>query len=141
MWLETQLIMNDSQLQCPVDKGFLRGSGYVATPEMVNFVAKMGDPPEPQKPTAPPNGWSVRLGYSQKYAIYVHENLGGYYIRPKNAQALHWRVGGKDIFAKWVYMPPNPNAKYLENPLNQALPGFKDRIKERVLNDYMEALY
>lgn len=45
------------------------------------------------------------------YAVYVEFGTPPHLIRPKNAKALHWKSGKKDVFAKVVHHPgtrPNP---------------------------------
>lgn len=58
LYQKGEAIMTDSKLECPVDKGFLRGSGYVAPPDL-----RFKDP-------------VVEIGYGKKYGPYVHERRG-----------------------------------------------------------------
>lgn len=53
-----QSIMTDSKKECPVYKGFLRGSGYVN--------------PNAGSPTRP----ATEIGYGKEYGPYVHEIRG-----------------------------------------------------------------
>lgn len=53
-----------------------------------------------------------------EYAKYVEFGTPPHIIRPKNAKALHWKAGGKDVFAAAVHHPgtrPNP---FIRNTFN-----------------------
>jgi len=59
---------------------------------------------------------SVKLGYSAEYAIYVHENLSAYHAPPTKA-------------------------KFLEDPVRRSMPGFANRVGERLKGFLAEGLY
>ncbi len=64
-------------------------------------------------------GVSVLVGYTAKYAIYVHEGTGVFGpehkpIVPVNAKALSWMSGGEQVFAMSVQ--GSPGRKFLEGP-------------------------
>jgi hypothetical protein len=72
----------------------------------------------------------VPFGYGTDYALWVHENTTGYWVKAKNKKALAFSIEGSEtIIVKRVWIPPNPNAKFLENPVLQhkdELPGELD---------------
>jgi hypothetical protein len=141
MWNEGSLILEDSQNICPVQYGILRGSGYVADPEVTLFPSKSGSAPNANAPRSSKRVYRVKIGYTAKYALYVHENLEGYFIRPINAKALRFKVGGDVVFAKRVWMPPHPQAKFLEKPYLAAIQGMGTRLAFRVMERIKEAFY
>lgn len=49
------------------------------------------------------------------YALYVHEGTRPHVIRPKNAQALRFNVGGREVFAKRVDHPGTKARPFLRN--------------------------
>ena len=49
------------------------------------------------------------------YALYVHEGTRAHVIRPKNAQALRFNVGGREVFAKRVDHPGTKARPFLRN--------------------------
>jgi len=57
LYLEAEALMSESKKQCPVDFGFLRGSGYVTQPSY-------GKEPV------------VEVGYGKEYGPHVHERRG-----------------------------------------------------------------
>lgn len=66
---EAHLIMADSQKECPIDTGRLRGSAYVEQQESGDVV--------------------VEMGYADiEYAIYVHEDLTKEHHYPTKAKFL-----------------------------------------------------
>lgn len=80
-------LVNALKRRCPVDQGALRNSiRYGVTSS--GIVISMLD-----------------------YALYVEFGTAPHIIRPVNAKALHWKAGGKDVFAQEVRHPgtrPNP---------------------------------
>lgn len=109
LWEEGNITMNLSAQRCPIDTGRLRGSRSVSMPDDT----------------------SVALSYGTKYALFVHENISGYWIRPKKARTLHFKIGGKDVFSAAVWMPPNPRAKFLEQPVNERAEAFPAGLMAR----------
>lgn len=49
------------------------------------------------------------------YALYVHEGTRPHVIRPRNAQALRFNVGGREVFAKRVDHPGTKARPFLRN--------------------------
>lgn len=70
-WEEMRLVMNESQKLCPVEFGFLRGSGYVSDPVITAGGAIL-----------------ISIGYSSEYAVYVHEIVTNYHKPPTMAKFL-----------------------------------------------------
>jgi len=70
-WEEMRLVMNESQKLCPVDQGFLRGSGYVTDPVIMADGTIL-----------------ISVGYSSEYAVYVHEIVTNYHKPPTMAKFL-----------------------------------------------------
>lgn len=89
VWEELSVVMAESKKLCPYDTGALRGSGHVPEPVVSDGNIR------------------AVIGYSQKYAWWVHELIENY------------------------HKPPT-QAKYLEVPLVQALPTITEKIIERV---------
>ena len=74
--------------RCPVDEGLLRNSIRYAVEGERTIVVSM-----------------------LHYAVYVEFGTPPHIIRPVNGKALHWKAGGKDVFATVVHHPgtqPNP---------------------------------
>lgn len=63
-------VMNTSKRLVPVDTGALKGSGYT-------------------KVMSGPDGVEITLGYSQNYALYVHENMEAHH---ENGQAKYLEI-------------------------------------------------
>ena len=70
-WEEMRLVMNESQKLCPVEFGFLRGSGYVSDPIITADGTIL-----------------ISIGYSSEYAVYVHEIVTNYHKPPTMAKFL-----------------------------------------------------
>lgn len=70
-WEEMRLTMNESQKLCPVEDGFLRGSGYVTDPVIMADGTIL-----------------ISVGYSSEYAVYVHEIVTNYHKPPTMAKFL-----------------------------------------------------
>ena len=70
-WEEMRLTMNESQKLCPVEHGFLRGSGYVTDPVIMADGTIL-----------------ISVGYSSEYAVYVHEIVTNYHKPPTMAKFL-----------------------------------------------------
>ena len=70
-WEEMRLVMNESQKLCPVEFGFLRGSGYVTDPIIMADGTIL-----------------ISVGYSSEYAVYVHEIVTNYHKPPTMAKFL-----------------------------------------------------
>lgn len=65
---------------------------------------------------------SYYVGTNVSYAEPLFYGHAAYEIRPKTAKALHFTIGGQDIFAKSVQMPANPGKNVLAMALMQYRP-------------------
>jgi hypothetical protein len=62
-----------------------------------------------------------------RHGLYVELGTPPHIIKPVTAKALHWKDGGKDVFAKKVMHPgtrPNP---FIRTTLKTKLPGLIDK--------------
>ncbi|WP_418775900.1 HK97 gp10 family phage protein [Intestinibacter bartlettii] len=108
-------IETDAKRNCSVDTGRLRGS--ITT----NITGKM----------------SGECGTNVEYAEDVEYGTRPHTIRPKDKQALHWKEGNTDIFAKEVHHPGTkakpffePAVKKNEDKLDKDLDKLIERISK-----------
>lgn len=59
--------------------------------------------------------WAINS--NTKYRWYVQTGTPPHEIRPKNAQALHFTVGGEDVFCKFVNHPGTEANPYITRAL------------------------
>ena len=92
-------LTNELIRTCPVDKGSLRQSiKYVVQDSVIR----------------------IKMLY---YGLIIEFGSPPHIIRPRTKDALHWKVGNKDIFAKVVHHPgtrPNP---FIRTALRTRLAG------------------
>lgn len=104
-------LVNALKRRCPVDEGILRNSIHVSSVTESKITLSM-------------------LGY----ALYVEFGTAPHIIRPVNGKALHWKSGGKDIFAKEVHHPgtrPNP---FIRTTFRVDMPMIiKDNLRRHLL--------
>lgn len=100
---EAEEIMRQSKNKfVPIDNGALKGSGFV------NDVVRKG------------KNISVVLGFggdAEAYALAVHEHPSAHSPRSWGSGPVNFKRGGP---------------KYLEKPINKAVPGMDNRIAKRV---------
>lgn len=111
VYQEAQIVMTESKRRCPVaaDGGVLRASGSVSKPEREGRQI------------------SVTLSYggaADAYAIAVHEHLSEHsppsWIRAEeNGHPVQWTT-------------PGTGPKFLEGPINEALPELNGRLAARL---------
>jgi len=65
------------------------------------------------------------VGSNVEYAPYVELGTRPHTIRPKEAKALHFTVGGKEVFAKVVRHPGTRAKPYLRPALEMSIPQIK----------------
>ena len=106
-------IETEAKRNCPVDTGRLRGS--ITT----NITGKM----------------SGETGTNISYATAVEYGTRPHTIKPKDKQALHWKEGNTDVFAKEVHHPGTkakpffePAVKKNEDKLDKDLAKLIERI-------------
>ena len=111
LYVEANIILTESKRRCPVapDGGILRSSGVV------------------HKPVRKGSGFSITLSYggaAQAYALAVHEHLSehsppSWIVAELSGKGINWSVDGT-------------GPKFLEEPINEALPTIADNIGHRI---------
>lgn len=108
----------------PVDTGRLQNS--IAVAEKQQALARNSDQAtEKREARNEINATmtSAVIGTNLNYAQAVEFGSRPHHIRPKNAEALHFEVGGEKVFATQVQHPGTPARPYMT-------PAFKIRGKE-----------
>lgn len=98
-------MLNRARILAPVDTGRLRASGKIVYSGFFGFRPK------------------ATIVFDVDYAQMVNDGTRPHPIRPKNAQALRFTVGGQVVYAKVVHHPgtrPNP---FLDRALRQVVGG------------------
>lgn len=106
-------IETDAKRNCPVDNGRLRGS--ITT----NITGPM----------------SGECGTNVEYAEDVEYGTRPHTIRPKDKQALHWKEGNTDVFAKEVHHPGTKAKPFFEPAVKKnkdKLDKDLDKLIERI---------
>jgi len=103
-------IETDAKRNCPVDTGRLRGS--ITT----NITGKM----------------SGECGTNVEYAEDVEYGTRPHVIKPKNKQALHWKEGNTDIFAKEVHHPGTKAQPFFEPAVKKNEEKLDKKIDELI---------
>lgn len=89
--------VNELVRTAPVDTGFLRNSvRYEVTGNKLNI-------------------------HMPEYAFYIEFGTAPHIIRAVNAKALHWKMGGKDMFAKVVHHPGTEPFPFIRAAINTKL--------------------
>lgn len=94
-------VVNRAKVLAPVDTGRLRASIRVERRSFLGFRAR----------------WTI--GSDVEYAPYVNDGTAPHIIRPKNAQALRFRVGGRIVYAKVVNHPGTRANPFLDRALQE----------------------
>lgn len=99
-------VTNSAKMKAPVDKGVLRNSiRYDAAPTVEGMKV------------------SMRVAATANYARFVHDGVkGGNVIRPKNARALRFHIGGREVFARSVVQGPQKARPFLLNAAKEEAP-------------------
>lgn len=116
LYREGERIMTEAKGRTPVDTGALRNSGHVTLPEMtlggIQVVLGFGGP--------------AGIGNQGKtndkdvgYAVYVHEDLTASHVK---------KLSKKEAAKRGVEFGEIGEAKFLENALLAAAPGFAERV-------------
>lgn len=103
-------MLNRAKVLAPVDTGRLRASGKIQYSSLFSF-----------RPRA-------TVFFDTDYAAFVNDGTRPHIIRPKNARALRFRVGGQIVYARVVHHPgtrPNP---FLDRALRETLRGGRWRV-------------
>ena len=67
-------------------------------------------------------GWKQYHISMVGYAVYVEFGTPPHIIRPKNGKALHWKSGGKNVFAKSVQHPGTRPQPFIRTTMRLDLP-------------------
>ena len=95
-------VLNSAKLRAPVDTGQLRNSHHIGNTQVGGGVLR------------------TEILAAKEYALPLHEGTSARIIRPQNAKALRFEVGGKTVFAKYVNMPARAGRPWLLNSLRSA---------------------
>lgn len=98
---DARAVVNRAKVLAPVDTGRLRASIRVERRSFLGFR----------------NRWII--GSDVSYAPFVNDGTRPHIIRPKNAQALRFRVGGRVVFAKVVRHPGTRARPFLDRALRE----------------------
>lgn len=74
---------------------------------------------------------SVTVGSDVEYSGFVNDGTRPHVIRPRNAQALRFRVGGRVVFARVVHHPGTRARPFLDRALREvaAQRGYSFKIR------------
>ena len=105
-------VVNRAKILCPVDTGRLRAS--------IRGQAQ--------------RTWTLRpqfvVGSDVEYATYVNDGTRPHTIRPRNARALRFVVGGEVVYARVVHHPGTRAKPFLDRALREVTAGRGYRITE-----------
>lgn len=77
--------------------------------------------------------WTLRprftVGSNVEYAPYVHDGTRPHVIRPRNAQALRFQVGGRVVYARVVNHPGTRARPFLDRALAEVTASRGYRIE------------
>lgn len=102
--------LNSAKMGAPVDTGQLRNSHRQGNTVAAGGVIK------------------TEIVADKEYALPLHEGTQARVIRPRNAKALRFVVGGNVVFAKKVNMPARAGRPWLLNALRSAAGGKGFRV-------------
>lgn len=94
-------VMNRAKVLAPVDTGRLRASIRIESRRTFTFRSV------------------YTVGSDVSYAPMVHDGTRPHVIRPKRAQALRFRVGGRIVYAKVVNHPGTRARPFLDRALRE----------------------
>lgn len=94
-------VMNRAKVLAPVDTGRLRASIRIESRRTFTLRSVF------------------TVGSDVSYAPMVHDGTRPHTIRPKHAQALRFRVGGRVVYAKVVHHPGTRARPFLDRALRE----------------------
>lgn len=94
-------VMNRAKILAPVDTGRLRASIRIESRRTALLRSR------------------YTIGSDVSYAQMVHDGTRPHTIRPKRAQALRFRIGGRVVFAKVVHHPGTRPRPFLDKALRE----------------------
>lgn len=106
-------VVNRAKVLAPVDTGRLR--------------AAIGPPKYTRTWTLRPK---ATIEVNVEYAGYVHDGTRPHIIRPRNARALRFVIGGRVVFAKVVHHPGTRARPFLDRALHEVTRGRGYRITD-----------
>lgn len=96
-------VLNRARILAPVDTGRLRSSGKIEYSGFFGFRPK------------------AVVRFDVNYAEFVNDGTRPHIIRPKNAKALRFRVGGQVVYARVVHHPGTRGTRFLDRALRDVL--------------------
>jgi HK97 gp10 family phage protein len=105
-------VVNRAKVLAPVDTGRLRASIRVESRRTFTFRSV------------------YTVGSNVEYAGFVNDGTRPHVIRPRNAQALRFRVGGRVVYARVVNHPGTRAKPFLDRALREvaASRGYSFRV-------------
>lgn len=94
-------MLNRAKILAPVDTGRLRASGKIQYSGLFSFRPK------------------ATIIFDVDYAAAVNDGTRPHIIRPRNAQALRFRIGGRVVYAKVVHHPGTRANPFLDRALRE----------------------
>ena len=101
--LRAQRILNRARILAPVNTGRLRASGRIKRAAFFSFRPK------------------AKVIFDVDYARFVNDGTAPHIIRPRNAQALRFRIGGRVVYAKVVHHPGTRAKPFLDRAVREEL--------------------
>lgn len=96
-------VLNRARILAPVDTGRLRSSGKIQYSSFFSFRAK------------------ATIVFDVDYAEMVHNGTRPHVIRPRNAQALRFVIGGRVVYAKVVHHPGTKANPFLDRAVREVM--------------------
>lgn len=94
-------VVNRAKVLAPVDTGRLRASIRIESRRTLTLRS------------------IYTIGSDVEYAGFVNDGTRPHIIRPKTAQALRFRIGGRIVYAKLVHHPGTRPRPFLDDALKQ----------------------
>jgi hypothetical protein len=94
-------VLNRAKILAPVDTGRLRASGSIQYSGLFSFRPK------------------ATIIFNTDYAAAVNDGTRPHIIRPRNAQALRFRIGGRVVYARVVHHPGTRANPFLDRALRE----------------------
>ena len=98
-------VMNRAKVLAPVDTGRLRASIRIEARRTLTLRSVF------------------TIGSDVEYAQMVHDGTRPHIIRPKRAQALRFRIGGRIVYAKVVHHPGTKARPFLDRAMREIAGG------------------
>lgn len=98
-------VMNRAKILAPVDTGRLRASIRIESRRTLTLRSV------------------YTIGSDVEYAQMVHDGTRPHVIRPRQAQALRFRIGGRIVYAKVVHHPGTRARPFLDRAVREIAGG------------------